>query len=350
MAFTDYQKRGIYPWAHSRVIPAITEISRGAGAPGINAFCYQPSGVGAHKTGEAADFQAGTSSSQAKAIHQAIANYVLANWTRLRVRYMAWNGYEYVNAPRARKQTRNYGGTDPFHQRHVHVDFLPGAIPGANPNVPIGGGLTTNPNPIDSSRYYNGPINGKPDRNTFIGIQRFLADRNYYGGPISGSPTAGLWTGLQNLLKFLGYYAGAPTDTLDSRTATALQSWLKTTGHYRSTTSGVWNATTWRAFQTFLTYSHYGTIIYTRASSTSAPVPVPASGQNYPPNQAPNPKKAGIFMSLSDKQQADIYKQTMNISAATRRSEDRERETLTVLAQQNEILMNILTALTTPSQ
>lgn len=152
-----YQRAGIYPWAHSRIIPALTEISRAIGAPGLTISAYQSKGVGLHKSGEAADFQAGWATDtryDSVEVHNRIAKYVLANWERLRVRYMAWNGWEYggtwddgTPTHRKRKQTTNYGGSDPWHKSHVHVDFLPGPIPGANASITIGAGLTPTPAP-----------------------------------------------------------------------------------------------------------------------------------------------------------------------------------------------------------
>ena len=50
-------------------------------------------------------------------------------------------------------------------------------------------------------------------------------------------------------------------------------------------------------------------------------------------------------MALTDSQQKQVHTQTMNISAATNRSEQRERDMLTVLGQQTTILQAILTEL-----
>lgn len=47
--------------------------------------------------------------------------------------------------------------------------------------------------------------------------------------------------------------------------------------------------------------------------------------------------------SLTDRQQEQIYKQTMNISAARKRSEVREEEMLHALLQRTELLYGILT-------
>lgn len=148
---TKYQKGGIYPWAHSRIRPALLEITRAVGAPDVLISCYQPKGVGLHKTGEAADFQAGLRGSRntdAYALHVRIFNYALKNWDRLRIRYMAWDGYEYGGsyggAERKRKQKYESWhpfATDPWHKNHVHIDFLPGNIPGANPGIAIGAAL-----------------------------------------------------------------------------------------------------------------------------------------------------------------------------------------------------------------
>lgn len=347
MAFTGYPTRGIYPSAHPNIVNAVIEISRGAGAPGINAYCKQPNGVGKHKTGEAADFQAG-GASQAFAIHSSIANYALNNWSRLRVRYVAWNGYEYINAPnRKRKQAKNYGGTDPFHKRHVHVDFLPGAIPGAVPGIGIGAGTLPGKNPQSSTKYYTRAIDGVPGYYTYLALQRFLADRDYYSRALDGVSGTYMWTGYQNFLKFLGYYSGTPLGYSDKTSARGTQRWLKKAGHYKGNITANWDRATWRALQTYLTYAHAGTKVY---KNTPAPgggstvtVPPPAD-QKYPPSTAPNQKK-GFLVALSKKQQQQVHKQTMNISAATNRSEQRERDMLTVLGQQNTILQAILTEL-----
>lgn len=152
--FKKYQKGGIYPWAHDRIIPAIIEISRAVGAPDVLISSYQPKGVGHHKTGEAADFQAGKLGDSkfvdGTKVHQAIAEYAIANWKRLRIRYMAWNGWEYGGnwGGPERKRRQVYEdwhrfATDPWHKNHVHIDFLPGNIPGANPKVAIGGAQET---------------------------------------------------------------------------------------------------------------------------------------------------------------------------------------------------------------
>lgn len=339
MAFSGYSSKGIYPWAHADIVPAITEISRGAGVPGISMYCYQPNGVGHHKTGRAADIQAG-SVANAKYIHATIAFYILQNWKRLRVRYMAWNGYEYVETTRARQQTKNYGGTDPFHKRHVHVDFYPGSIPGANPNVAIGGGLIGNPDPAVSTKYYIGVVDGVPDELTYFAMQRFLKDRGFYRGTINGTSNHIMWEGLQLFLRYIRHQTGPATagPTLDA--GRGLQRWLTKTGHYKGPINGLWNSTTWRAFQTYLSYATPSTIVYIESGGM-----VESTGptdQSFTPNTSNTAKKDGFLVSLSNAQQAQVYKQTMNISAAVNRNEQRNKEMLQVLAQQSEILLGIL--------
>lgn len=148
--FSKYQKGGIYPWANDRIIPAVKEIVRAVGVPDVLVSSYQPNGVGLHRTGEAADFQAGKMGSRlfpdGKRVHQAIADYAIANWTRLRIRYMAWNGWEYGGSwggpERKRRQVYepwHKNASDPWHKNHVHIDFLPGKIPGAKPDIAIAG-------------------------------------------------------------------------------------------------------------------------------------------------------------------------------------------------------------------
>lgn len=337
MAFTGYPSKGIYPSAHSNIIPAITEISRGAGVPGINMYCKQPGGVGKHKTGEACDFQGGGRTTQAIQIHTAIANYALANWTRLRVRYIAWNGYEWVNSPsRRRRQVKNYGGTDPFHQRHVHVDFNPGPIPGAVPGIAVGGGLIQ---ATGGSRYYTGRIDGSPGPYTYTALQRFLADRDYYNRAIDGQAGTYTWTAYQKFLIYMGYYSGTPLGFADKTSARGTQNWMDRSGYYNDRITAVWDRATWRALQTYLSYAHAGTKLYPK--SESKPV-----NTDRPATTAPTTKKDGVLMSLTNKQQAQVHTQIMNISAATNRSEQREREMLTALEQQNLLLQQILTELT----
>lgn len=152
-----YQKAGIYPWAHPDIVPAITEISRAVGLPGIAMSCYQPGGVGAHRTGHACDFQAGWATDDrydSWEAHQRLAKYILQNWDRLRVRYTAWDGVEYGGAwggPERRRpqvwEPWHKTASDPWHKSHVHVDFVPGPIPGANPQIEVGAGLPTLPTP-----------------------------------------------------------------------------------------------------------------------------------------------------------------------------------------------------------
>ena len=346
MQFTHYQKRGIYPSAHPDIIPAILEISRGAGVPDISMYCLQVGGIGRHKTGHACDFQGGLRKDarypQSVLAHQSIAHYTLLNWKRLRVRYMAWNGYEYLNGGRQRKQTKNYGGTDPFHKNHVHVDFEYGPIPGARPNIPIGASLSQDPNPATAQRYYTRAIDGVPGYYTYLAVQRFLADRGFFTGAQNGQATPAMWVGLQNFLNFIGHLSGPRPGEPTSAAAAGLQRWLISTGHYKAAITSRWDRATWTAFQTYLAYASKSTRVYTTTGGTVTTDP--PYEQSYEPLPANTQRKKGFLMALSDKQQADVYKQTMNISAATRRSEDREREMLTLQAQQSQILLDILAA------
>ena len=139
-----YQKLGIYPWADAQIAPALIEISRAVGVPDIAMSAFQPRGVARHKVGRACDFQAGNRTRYADSvdIHNAIAKYVLENWDRLEIRYMAWDGWEYGGSwggpERKRRQTTNYGGSDPWHKNHVHIDFRDNRTPKANPTIPVG--------------------------------------------------------------------------------------------------------------------------------------------------------------------------------------------------------------------
>ena len=155
MQFTNYQRGGIYTSVHPRIVPAIVEISRAVGVPDVAMSCLQPRGVGLHKTGEACDFQAGNAAKygdryrDAYQVHTQIAKYILKNWERLKVRYMAWDGTEWggsdANKNRVRKQKWEPWHTtasDPWHKVHVHVDFHPGQI-SANPTIALGAAFAT---------------------------------------------------------------------------------------------------------------------------------------------------------------------------------------------------------------
>ena len=125
MAFTNFQRCGLLdPQGKAGRLTRThaTLISEAAGAPGVR--MQLTPGVAQHKHGLAVDFQAGRGND---VVHQAIADVVLANWDALGVRYMAWGGKEWGGSwggkDRVRPQTTNYGGSDPFHRNHVHVDF-----------------------------------------------------------------------------------------------------------------------------------------------------------------------------------------------------------------------------------
>lgn len=157
-SFQFYQRGGIYTPAHPRIVPALTEITRAVGVPDVAISCLQPSGVGLHKTGEAADIQAGNAAKygpryrEAYLVHTQIAKYILKHWVRLKVRYMAWDGWEYGGSwggperKRAQKwETWHLTASDPMHRVHVHVDFHPGQITGANPTIALGAAFTSTP-------------------------------------------------------------------------------------------------------------------------------------------------------------------------------------------------------------
>lgn len=323
-AFNFYQKIGIYPLnqTHPRIIPAITEISRAVGAPGMAMSTYQAKGVGLHRTGEACDFQAGNAQKygskygDALTIHNQIAKYVLANWKRLNVRYMAWNGYEYGGAwggpERKRKQAKNYGGSDPWHQHHVHVDFKPGAIK-ANPGIAVGVALAQ-----QSKYYYTRDITGSPNQQTYIAMQRFLSDRGYYDRVLDGQPGLYTWLGFQKFLKKLGYFTPEPSGVQDLTTARALQAWLTNAGHYNGPVGVAWTKDTWKAWQTYLRWAHKGTPVTPKA----APKPAPTK---------PTPTKE-FLMALSDFEQKKLAKDVNKTKMATGRSEERERAMLEYLA------------------
>ena len=343
-SFSGYQRSGIYPWAHSRIIPAITEISRAAGLPGINMYCYQAGGIGMHRTGEACDFQAGTKARYAHsyAAHDSLARYMLqpSVWNRLKIRYVAWNGWEYINTPtNARKQTRNYGGSDPFHQNHVHVDFKPGSIPGAIPTIAIGGGTTPPPSPTSRNYYPTAyKLDGVPGYYSYFALQRFLADRGYYSGTPNGLSDSKMWTAYQKFLIYMNHYpTSTPLGYQDKSSARGTQQWQTRTGYYRHNISANWDTNTWKSLQTYLRYAHEDTKVYPFQSNSTTPTPA----EPKPPTKAPSPQK-GFLMALTDSEQKQVHKQTMNISAATGRSEQRERDMLTTLQQQNDLLLSIL--------
>lgn len=355
-SFSGYQRSGIYPWAHSRIIPAITEISRAAGVPGINMYCYQAGGVGAHRTGEACDFQAGTRARYAHsfAAHDSIARYMLqpSVWKRLKIRYVAWNGWEYINTPtNSRRQTKNYGGSDPFHKNHVHVDFKPGAITGAIPTIAIGGGTIAPPSPT-SKNYYPAAykLDGAPGYYSYFALQRFLADRGYYSGTPNGLSDSKMWTAYQRFLIYMNYYpSSTPLGYPDKSSARGTQQWMTRSGYYRHNITANWDKNTWKALQTYMRYAHKDTKTYPKqvpappTSPPPTPKPAPPPPEPKPPVKAPTPKK-GFLMALTNSQQKQVHKQTMNISAATNRSEQRERDMLTSLQQQNDLLLSILDA------
>ena len=332
-AFNFYQKIGIYPISqtHPRIIPAITEISRAVGAPGMAMSTYQARGVGLHKTGEACDFQAGNAQKygnryrDATAIHNEIAKYVLANWKRLKVRYMAWNGKEWGGSwggpERERKQTTNYGGSDPWHQHHVHVDFKPGVIK-AKPGIAIGSAITPKPSqpstPKPSKYYYTGDITGSPNQQTYGATQRFLSDRGYYDRVIDNQPGLYTWLGFQKFLKKLGYFTPEPSGVQDLTTARALQAWLTNAGHYNGPIGVAWTKDTWKAWQTYLRWAHKGTPV--------TPKPAPT------PKPTPTPKKEEFLMALSDYEQKKLASDVNKTKMAAGRSEERERAMLEYLA------------------
>ena len=103
-------------------------------------------GVGRHKTGEAGDIQPGRQDNPSYPdtvdVMNEIVKYVVANWDRLHVRYVAALGWEYGGSwggpERKRRQVTNYGESDPFRDHHVHVDFTSGPIPGANAGIAVG--------------------------------------------------------------------------------------------------------------------------------------------------------------------------------------------------------------------
>lgn len=327
-SLTKYQKGGIYPWAHARIIPAIKEITRAVGTPDVLVSAYQSRGVGLHKTGEAADFQAGLRGSKnvdAVALHNRIAKYGLENWDRLRIRYMAWDGYEYGGSwggpERKRKQTTNYGGTDPWHKNHVHIDFLPGNIPGANPHIEIGSAISgSKPN---TKNYYLGVIDGVDGPATYTATQRFLQDRGFYPADkyvVDGIAGEATWTELQKFLKSIGYFGPKPSGKKDMTTARAMQQWLTNTGHYKGSIAAKpqWTKETWKAWQRYLKYAHKDT----KVSSAPKPTPKPT----------PTPKKDDFLMALTDKEQKSLLTDNRKLKTATERNERRMEEMLEYLA------------------
>lgn len=339
-SLTKYQKGGIYPWAKDRIIPALKEITRAVGAPDVLISCYQVKGVGLHKTGEAADFQAGLRGSKnvdAIDLHNRIAKYALENWDRLNIRYMAWDGYEYGGSwggpERKRKQTTNYGGTDPWHKNHVHIDFLPGDIPGAKPHIEIGSAISgSEPN---TKNYYLPAIDGVPGPGTYTGTQRFLRDRGFYPADkyvVDGIGGVGTWTELQKFLKKLGYFDPKPSGKKDMTTARAMQKWLTNTGHFKGkiTAKPQWTKETWKAWQRYLKYAHKDTKVTPAPKSTS--------------KAKPTPKKDDFLMALTDKEQQSLLDDNRKLKTATERNERRMEEMLEYLA----IIATAVTDLETP--
>ena len=341
MTFKYYQRLGIYPRnrTHPRIIPAITEISRAVGAPNVAMSTYQASGVGLHRTGEACDFQAGNAQKygpkyrEARDVHNAIAKYCLvpSNWKRLKIRYLAWDGHEYGGSwggpERKRKQTTNYGGSDPWHKNHVHVDFKPGTIK-ANPGIAIGSAITPSTpkpsTPKPSKYYYTGDITGSPNKQTYGATQRFLSDRGYYDRVIDDQPGLYTWLGFQKFLKKLGYFTPEPSGVQDLTTARALQAWLTNAGHYKGPVGVAWTSDTWKAWQTYLRWAHKGT-----------PVTPKAPAKPTPSKPTPTPTKE-FLMALSDYQQKKLAADVNKTKMATGRSEKRERamlEYLSVIAE-----------------
>lgn len=365
MSFQFYQRMGIYPWAHKRVIPAITEISRAVGAPGVAMSCFQPTGIGLHKTGEACDFQAGNAVKygskyrDAKAVHNEIAKYVLANWDRLNVRYMAWDKYEYGGAwggPERKRKQPYYGGSDPWHEHHVHVDFKPGAISGARPDIRIGAGIAGSVGSgvdLKSKHYYTGKIDSKQGTMFYGALQRFLRDRGYYPASkyvIDGIAGSATWTEFQKFLKDLGYFGPKPSGVQDMTTARAVQQWQTNTGHYKGKITATWTSATWECLQRYLSYAHKGTKVYKRKVSSPAPKPSPKPS----PKPAPKPEpKKGFPMALTDAEQKQLLKDNKEfrndnrkMKTAIQRNEERLSDTLDLLAQLAEAQAEVVEALT----
>lgn len=333
--FNYYQKIGIYPRNRTapRIIPAITEISRAVGAPGVAMSTYQAKGVGLHRTGEACDFQAGNARKygnrfrDALTIHNEIAKYVLANWERLNIRYMAWNGKEWGGSwggpERERRQAQNYGGSDPWHQHHVHIDFKPGAIPGAKPGITVG--IAHKAPTTTSKNYYSTDhkIDGTPGPATFTAVQRFLSDRGYYKRAIDGEAGTYTWTAFQEFLKDMGNFGPKPSGKQDMTTARAVQQWLTRSGHFKDkiVAKPSWTKNTWRALQQYMRYAHKDTKTY---PLTATPTPKPPT------------KKDEFLMALTNKQQTTLVSDMIKTKKAVGRSEIRERamvDLLTIIAE-----------------
>ena len=146
MGLTKYQTGGFASWATEPVKAALTEIVRAVGVSDVRISAYQKNGVGRHKTGEAGDVQPGRqdnpSCPDTVDVMNEIVKYVVANWDRLHVRYVAALGWEYGGSwggpERKRRQVKDYGESDPFRDHYVHVDFTSGPIPGANAGIAVG--------------------------------------------------------------------------------------------------------------------------------------------------------------------------------------------------------------------
>ena len=351
--FTQYQRLGIYPRnrTHARIIPALTEISRACGVPDVAMSTYQASGVGLHRTGEACDFQAGNAEkygskyAEARSVHNAIAKYVLANWKRLKVRYMAWDGKEWGGSwggpERERKQATNYGGSDPWHKHHVHVDFKPGAISQARPGIAIGAGLSSTPKPSLTSKYYypnTHKLTGTQTPATVTALQRFLSDRGYYKRAIDGDAGTYTWLAFQEFLRALGYFGPKPSGKRDMTTARAVQQWLTNAGHYKAaiTAHPAWDKNTWKALQTYLRYAHKGTKVYNKPSVPKpAPTPKPTTPKPAPkptPSTPSTPTQKDPFMALNDKEQKSLLTDNRKIKTAIERNERRSEEMLEYLS------------------
>lgn len=336
--FSYYQKIGIYPRNRTapRIIPAITEISRAVGAPGVAMSTYQAKGVGLHKTGEACDFQAGNARKygnqyrDALTIHNEIAKYVLANWERLNIRYMAWNGKEWGGSwggpERERRQAQNYGGSDPWHQHHVHIDFKPGSIPGAKPGITVGIARMAPAKPTPTSKNYyptDYKIDSEPGPALFTAVQRFLSDRGYYKRAIDGIPGTYMWTGFQEFLKDMGHFGPKPSGKQDMTTARAVQQWLTRSGHFKDkiVAKPSWTKNTWRALQQYMRYAHKDTKTY-----PLTPEPAPK------PTPKPKPESKDPLMALTDKQQQSLLDDNRKIKTAIERNERRSEEMLEYLS------------------
>lgn len=145
----NFQRGGLYTIPSGNVAllsnaaKADTEIVRALNIPSVLRLGSNLSntGIGRHKTRLAVDYQGGKPNN---ILHQAIVDYVLdpKNWIRLNLRYVAFNGWEYI-APRkgamwSKRVQPWYGGDDPWHKNHVHVDWWDNTPNGANPNISLG--------------------------------------------------------------------------------------------------------------------------------------------------------------------------------------------------------------------